>query len=120
MCLFTGLLRLVLAMGALLPLYADVVLHGLVLREVAGRLGLVVAMRALFPLYADVVFVGLVRRDVAVQLGLELAALVVIEPPEDINIVHVGSVLLDFAIPLSGRAAREFLSRLGRVRMGGR
>ena len=35
------LLRLVVAVGALLPLYADVVLVGLMLREVAVRLRLV-------------------------------------------------------------------------------
>jgi len=61
-----------------------------VLVEVAGMLRLVVAVGALLPLYADVVLVGLVQRDAVVRLGLVFAALVGTEPPEHINIVHHG------------------------------
>ena len=90
----------VVAMGALVPLHADVVLVGLVRRDLAVPLRLVVAMRALLPLNADAVLVGLVRHDAAVRLGPVLAALVVTEPPAHINIVHVGSVHLEVAIQL--------------------
>ena len=91
----SGLLRLVVAVGALLPLYADVVLRGLVLRDLAVRLGPVVAMGALLPLDADAVLHGLVHRDLAVRLGPVFAVLVVTEPLEHINIVHGSSVMLE-------------------------
>jgi len=47
-----GLLRLVIAMRAFVPLNGDVVNAGLVLLEVVVLLRLEVAMRALLPLYA--------------------------------------------------------------------
>jgi len=93
-------LRLVVAMGALAPLYADVVDIGLVHREVAVLLRLVVAMGKLVPRQADVVLVGLVLRDVAVRRGPMFAALVVAELPEHINIEHGGSVLLEGSLQL--------------------
>ena len=94
------LLRLVVAVGALVPLYANVVLEGLVLRDLAVRLGPVVAMGALLPLYADVVLVGLVLRYLAVRLGPVFAALVVTEPPAHIYSVHHGSVRLKVVLLL--------------------
>jgi len=41
-----------------------------------------------------------VRCDVAVRLGFVFTALVVTEPPEHINIVREGSVLLEIALLL--------------------
>ena len=64
-----ALLRLVVAMMALLPLNVEIVDVGLVRRECAALLRLVLAVGTLVPLYIDVVLVGLVLRDAAVRLG---------------------------------------------------
>jgi len=62
---------------------------------------------ALLPVNADVVLVGLVLRDGAVLLDPVFAALVVTEPQARFNIVHVGSVLLDVALLLCPVLAPE-------------
>ena len=49
--------------------------------QVARLLSFVVALGALLPLYADVVLVDLVCRDAAVPLRSVFAVLVVTEPP---------------------------------------
>jgi len=84
------------------PKHINTVHGGLVLRDVAVRLRLAVALGAQFPLNADVVLVGLVRRDVGlvrrdvgILLGPVFAVLTVAEPPEHINIAHGGSVSLE-------------------------
>jgi len=71
-----------------------------VLGKYAVLLSLVVAMLALLPLKADVVLHGHVFRDVAVRLGPVFAALVVSEPPERINSMYVGSVHLEVTLLL--------------------
>ena len=65
--------------------------------DVAPHLRLEVALGAILPLYADIVYRGLVLRDEAVCLGLFTAALEVACKPAHINTVHVPSVLLEIA-----------------------
>ena len=56
-------------MGAHRPLNTNVMDIDLVRRDRADLLRLVVAMWALVPLYADVVLAGFVHSDVAIRLG---------------------------------------------------
>jgi len=58
----------------------------------AGCLRLVIAVGALLPLYADVEFVGLVLRDTSLLRRLVLAPKLSASMPSDADAVHVGYV----------------------------